>query len=116
MKEIIIVFIIILLTLISCSDSTQIEPKTCVDKKVETFIEENTERGFTCIYTFEPDGKTYFIFDPGIAFDATAEIVDESCNVVCVYGGFRLASDQDKRCDAFQESINTAIQTWAGGK
>ncbi|MFT4567984.1 MAG: hypothetical protein ACI9FN_002952 [Saprospiraceae bacterium] len=82
----------------------------CIDDRITTFEENNSERSFTFIYTFDQDSKTFYVFDSGIAFDATAEVVDEDCNVVCVYGGNRPAPENS--CEAFQESINNAERIW----
>lgn len=100
------VIILIGFALYSCSETSE-----CIDDRIATFEEDNNERSFTFIYTFKQDGKTYYIFDNGIAFDATAEVVDKDCNVVCVYGGFRPAVPNNS-CEAFQESINNAEQIW----
>lgn len=96
----------------NCTSSE--EASNCLQEKKDLFTADNEKRGFTFIYTFVQDGKTFTIFDHGIAFDATAEVVDEDCNVVCVYGGFRMAGDQDMRCADFQEGISRATIEWSG--
>lgn len=113
MKSVLLI-IASLIVLSSCTDSNN-EINECLTDKTEVFKKENQDRGFTFIYTFEQDGMTYTIFDSGIAFDATAEVVDDNCNVVCTYGGFRMVGDIDERCDQYQEGINRAVITWEGG-
>ena len=76
----------------------------------EEFISQNQDQSFTFIYTFEQGNITYYIFDNGIAFDATASVLDEFCRTVCIYGGFRL--NNNLPCDDFQEGINNARQIW----
>jgi len=94
------------LILQSCTDSTP----DCITEKISDFQETNVDRGFTFIYEFQQDGSTFYIFDSGIAFDATAEVVNDQCEVVCTYGGFRPASPLP--CDEYQEGINNAKQIW----
>ena len=112
MKLLIIVFTTIILLLTSCAGTD--DDSGCYPEKKEIFIDGNEGKSQARISTFEQDGKTFYVFDYGIAFDATAEVLDEDCNVVCVYGGFQLASDQDTRCAQYQDGINRATEVWSG--
>ena len=87
--------------------------ETCIRDRIATFKEDNAARSFTGIYTFNQDGESYTILDHGIAFDATAEVLNSDCEVVCTYGGFRIPNSD---CDRFQEGINRAVTEWEGGK
>jgi len=98
--------ILFLVLLSRCTDSES----ACIEDMIGEFVGLNEDRGFTFIYRFEQDGEQYYIFDSGIAFDATASVVNEQCEVVCTYGGFRPGSDMP--CDEFQASINDAKQIW----
>ncbi len=103
-------YIIVLIGILyfsSCSDS---EPSQCIEESIALFKKENIGSANKYILTFEQKGKTYYIFDYGIAFDATAQVVDNDCKIVCIYGGFRLATDRP--CDNYQEGISNAVQIW----
>lgn len=102
----IITSILLLLLIISCTESTP----DCIDKMKDEFIAQNSERDFTFIYEFEQDGEPYYIFDSGVAFDAIAVVLNEDCETVCSYGGFR-ANNPDP-CTDYQDGINRARQVW----
>lgn len=76
----------------------------------EEFITQNSERNFTFIYEFEQDGEQYYIFDNGVAFDAIAVVLNEACETVCSYGGFR--ANNPNPCTDYQDGINRARQVW----
>ena len=100
----------LLLMATSCEEEID---DSCLQDRIETFKEDNSERGFTGIYTFNQGGEKYTILDHGIAFDATAEVLNSQCEVVCTYGGFRMPNSD---CDLYQEGINRAVIEWEGGK
>jgi len=77
---------------------------------IEDFQILNDGRDFTGISTFDMNGETFYVFDSGVAFDATASVVNEECEQVCVYGGLR--GNSPLPCDAFQEGINNSRQIW----
>jgi len=95
--------------MISAPSCSADEP-LCIDEMIENFQILNDGRSFTGIYTFEQDRETFYVFDSGIAFDATASVVDQSCTEVCVFGGLR--ADNPLPCDAYQEGINNRTQIW----
>ena len=90
----------------SCTD----DRPSCIDDRIDEFTSQNAQQSFTFIYEFEQDGNQYYIFDNGIAFDAIAEVLDENCQLICTYGGFRINNPDP--CDQFQEGINNATQIW----
>ena len=97
---------IIFIIIGSCSSGRS----DCAQEMIDDFIEMNEGRSFLFILEFEQDGETYLIFDNGIAFDAIATVVDENCQEVCRYGGFRPSGGAP--CEEFQEGINRARQIW----
>lgn len=109
MKKIIIPLAIVLMTM-ACTQSTP----ECIEEKIETFKQQNAKTQYTSITTFEEGGKTYHVFDHGIAFDGTAKIMDESCTTVCVYGGNRQGPRED--CHTKFKNLSTAKTLWEGGK
>ena len=101
-----IIFALLIMLSISCSE----EANRCIEDMKEEFISQNEDIGFTGIYTFELDGQTFHIFDNGVAFDAVATVLDEACNLVCTFGGFRI--ENNTPCDMYQDAINNATQIW----
>ena len=95
-----------IVVLMSCSS----DEETCIDDMIEEFTQAQMDQTFVGIYKFEQGGQTYYVFDSGVAFDATASVVDATCNEVCVYGGFRANSPLP--CDDFWDGINRAEQIW----
>ncbi len=102
----IIIPILFALLIVSCSDSTP----SCIDVMMDEFITQNSERNFTFIYEFEQDGEQLYIFDNGVAFDAIAVVVNEDCETVCSYGGFR--ANNPNPCTDYQDGINRSRQIW----
>ena len=110
LKSLLIPVVSLLLMTTSCGENMA---ETCIRDRIATFKEDNANRSFTGIYTFIQDGENYTILDHGIAFDATAEVLNSECEVVCTYGGFRIPNSD---CDRIQEGINRAVTEWEGGK
>lgn len=77
---------------------------------MDEFIADNSERNFTFILVFEQDGEQLYIFDSGVAFDAIAVVVNEECETVCSFGGFR--ANNPNPCTEYQDGINRARQIW----
>ncbi len=102
----IITSILLLLLLVSCTESNT----DCIDRMKDEFITQNSERDFTFIYEFEQDGEQYYIFDNGVAFDAIAVVLNEDCDSVCSFGGFR--TNNPDPCTDYQNGINSARQIW----
>ena len=102
----IILPVLFLLLFVSCSDSTP----DCIEGMIDEFIEQNSERNFTFIFEFEQEGEQLYIFDSGVAFDAIAIVVNEDCETVCSFGGFR--ANNPNPCTEYQEGINSARQIW----
>ena len=96
-----------ILLLMSCNPSDE---ETCIDEMINEFVQRQMDRSFVGISRFVLDGETYYVFDSGVAFDATASVVDESCNQVCIFGGLRSNSPQP--CDDFMDGINSAELIW----
>jgi len=86
------------------------EEPACIDMMITVFQQEHEGRTATGIYTFELDSETFYVFDNGVAFDATASVVNSSCDQVCVYGGLRGNSPQP--CDDYWDGINNSTQIW----
>jgi len=85
----------------------------CIEERINEFKERHIDRSFTMINTFELGSEKYYVFDSGVAFDATAEVVNADCDVVCTYGGLRMSNSD---CDLYQEGINRAVTEWEGGQ
>jgi len=107
MKKILVIGLFaISVFLMACTED---EPN-CIDDMIEEFKSAQADRSFVGIYQFQLEGETFYIFDSGVAFDATASVVDEECQQVCIYGGFRANSPQP--CDDFWDGINNSTQIW----
>lgn len=110
-----VLLFLLTLAFLGCSKSDEQEEveSVCLTEMMNEFKERNEGRGFTFISMFELDGKTYYIFDDGTAFDGTASVVDKDCEVLCFYGGFR--NNTDKPCTDYWDAINGAVQIWPEG-
>jgi len=77
---------------------------------IDEFTIAQADRSFVGIYRFQIEDENFYVFDSGVAFDATASVVNESCEQVCIYGGLRANSPLP--CDAFWDGINNSTQIW----
>jgi len=100
-----LLFCVLFFFLVSCSGTP-----SCIEDRKEEFISQNTDRPETYILTFEQNGETFYVFDEGIALDATADVFDSECNFICEFGGFIAVGALP--CEAYVDGLRRAQQIW----
>jgi len=111
-----ILFFGIIFFCISCSESINDDEGTCINSRIEAYNKEEAENvGLGNISTapqsisaFKHKGKTYYYIDYGIAFDASAFVLDENCEEVCEIQ--ELINPMN--CNEFNDSISGAVKIW----
>lgn len=101
----------------NAADSDKSDNANCLAEKMDDFKSRNASRGATSIFTFASNGKTYTVFDEGLAFDAQAYVLNNDCDTVHVYGGM-VAPDPNapKEEPPFKwEDMEKRTQVWPEG-
>ena len=84
----------------------------CMEEKIQFFKEERSFMQTSKIFTFTSKGEKYYFFDEGMALDAPAYVLNESCDTVCVTGGMRRGPGAGELKECPQEDKDSRKILW----
>lgn len=88
----------------------------CMKEKVEYFITDGRKLSLSSCYSYTSKGETFYMFDHGMAVDGPAYVLNESCDTVCVTGGFRRINSGEKPACPPEDDYNKRKEIWTQGK